>query len=58
MNKSTRALIMAVVLFVASGITTAHAVDCDNPCGALELIECAAEKAKMTAEDFYNKVSL
>ncbi len=55
MNKLTYVFIMAVVLFMWSGITNAHA-DCDNPCGALALIQCAAEAEKMEAEEFYNKV--
>jgi len=55
MNKLTHVLIMAAVLFISWGITNAHA-DCDNPCGALELLQCAAEAAGMEAEDFYNKV--
>jgi hypothetical protein len=55
MTKLAYVFIMAAVLFISSGITNAHAVDCDNPCGALELIECAAQKEGMTAEDYYNK---
>lgn len=56
MTKLTYVFIMAAVLYISSGITDAHAVDCDNPCGALELIQCAAEAAGMEAEDYYNKV--
>ena len=55
MNKLTY-VFMAAVLFISSGITNAHAVDCDNPCGALELIECAAQKKGMTAKEYYNEV--
>ena len=55
MNKLTYVFIMAAVLFISSGITNAHA-DCNNPCGALELIQCAAEAAGMEADDYYNKV--
>lgn len=55
MNKLTYVFIMAVALFISSGITNAHA-DCDNPCGALELIQCAAEAAGTEAEDYYNEV--
>ena len=55
MNKLTHVFIMAAVLFISSGITNVYA-DCDNPCGALELLECAAQKEGMTAKQYYNEV--
>ena len=55
MNKLTHVFIMAAVLFISSGITNVYA-DCDNPCGALELLECAAQKEGMTAKKYYNEV--
>jgi|GEM_PF-6116982 len=53
MNRMMIALILSMTLCLSLQASKARA-DCSNPCGAIELIECAAQAAGMTAENFYN----
>lgn len=53
MKRIRIALTLSMTLCLSLQASRARA-DCSNPCGAVELIECAAQAADMSAEKFYN----
>jgi hypothetical protein len=55
MKKMLIVLILSMTFCLSLQASKARA-DCENPCGAIELIECAAQAAGMTAENFYNTI--
>jgi len=53
MKKILIASVLSMTFYLFFQASTVRA-GCDNPCGAIELIECAAQAAGMSAETFYN----
>lgn len=44
-----------LAIFLCTIVTYAYPLNCKNPCGAQEIIECTAKRNNTTAEKFYNE---